>query len=83
MASRNLRRSISLTAKSAQLAVATPEVVAHRLTRMARGGAIRIKISKSLPAWGPKSRWHSLLRGTQWRCKNCDINIASCFLGFR
>ena len=38
MASRNLRRSISLATKSAELAVATPQVVAHRLTRMALGG---------------------------------------------
>lgn len=39
MASRNLRRSISLATKSAQLAVAAPQVVAHRLSRMALHGA--------------------------------------------
>ena len=39
MASRNLRRSISIATKSTQLALAVPQVVAHRMNRMARAGA--------------------------------------------
>ena len=39
MASRKLRRSVSLATKSAQLAVAAPQVVAHRMARMALHGA--------------------------------------------
>ena len=38
MATRNARKSTSLAVKSAQLAVAAPQVVAHRLTRMALSG---------------------------------------------
>jgi len=39
MASRKLSRSISLATKSAQLAVAASQVMAHRMSRMASAGA--------------------------------------------
>ena len=38
MASRKLSRSISLATKSAQLALAAPQVMAHRMSRMALAG---------------------------------------------
>ena len=40
MLSRRAQRSASLFAKSAQLAVAVPQVVAHRVTRMAIAGPV-------------------------------------------
>ena len=39
MSARRIRRSVSLATKSAQLAWAAPQVVAHRVTRMALAGS--------------------------------------------
>ena len=72
------RPSASLSAKTTELALAVPQVVAHRLARMAhaRAAACRRATARSSRAWSPRSTAPSANPGTPWRCRPCSRSAA-------
>ena len=71
MLSRRTQRSLSLLTKSAELAVAVPQVVAHRVTRMAIAGPVpsardrkefKRMVAEKTPAFG--EAWSSMAMQT-------------------
>ena len=73
MLSRRTQRALSLFAKTAELAVAVPQVVTHRITRMAIAGPsppardhkeFKRMVAEKTSAFG--DAWHAMAMQTMW-----------------